>query len=208
MSTSLTINTIPTRFNEANPTVDLLPVSDRELWLKNHIGITVSNIQKILSPHLQSLGLSDKVRVRLFNAGAYNVLYKLSSKDPLFPPLLVRIACNEIASNRMDSEVATMEFVRAHTTIPVPKVYAYDSSRQNSIGAPWILLERFEAETYASVEHTLSSSQQEGIGKQIAEWTHQLRGLSFDKIGCLYSRNNHFVVGQFISSIDIPEPAW
>jgi aminoglycoside phosphotransferase (APT) family kinase protein len=41
----------------------------------------------------------------------------------------------------LHSEVATMKFLKRKTTIPVPTVFAYDSSYDNAVGQPYILME-------------------------------------------------------------------
>lgn len=41
-----------------------------------------------------------------------------------------------------------MMYVRAHTTIPVPAVYAFDSSGDNPLGLEWILMEKIEGHHY------------------------------------------------------------
>ncbi|RIB15692.1 hypothetical protein C2G38_1910341, partial [Gigaspora rosea] len=42
---------------------------------------------------------------------------------------------------KTESEVAVMEYIRLNTHIPVPKVYYWNSSVNNPVGAEYILME-------------------------------------------------------------------
>ncbi|KAL2814414.1 kinase-like protein [Aspergillus granulosus] len=70
------------------------------------------------------------------------------------------------------NEVKNTEFVRQHTTIPVPKVlreWVDDSSRY------FVLTERISGETLQDAWSALSGSQKENIATQVADCIHQLR---------------------------------
>ena len=43
---------------------------------------------------------------------------------------------------KTESEVATMQYLRAYTNIPVPVVYAWDSNPYNRLGGEYILMSR------------------------------------------------------------------
>ena len=47
---------------------------------------------------------------------------------------------------KTESEVATLRFVAERTTIPAPKVYAWDADPDNLVGAEYILLEKIPGE--------------------------------------------------------------
>ncbi|KAH8759413.1 hypothetical protein F5883DRAFT_681933 [Diaporthe sp. PMI_573] len=55
---------------------------------------------------------------------------------------LFRVAIPLDPQLKMESEMATMEFVRRRTTIPVPKPVAWSSSASNPLGFEWCLLEK------------------------------------------------------------------
>lgn len=40
----------------------------------------------------------------------------------------------------MESEIATMSFVRQHSTIPIPEIHGYDLDKANAVGAPYLLM--------------------------------------------------------------------
>ncbi|KAF1345916.1 hypothetical protein BDV97DRAFT_392240 [Delphinella strobiligena] len=161
-------------------------------------------VSKTITPHLLSLGLNEDIKISQFDAGGFNQLFNVTFNDPSTQQLLFRIAIGEKREDKVNSEVATMEYVRRKTTIPVPKVYAYDSSCNNPIGSPF---EYVQAERYAQQKSKMSRAQQETFMKQVAEWSHQLRRLHFDKIGSLYlDEDGQFSIGPLIS--DTQFQAW
>lgn len=43
---------------------------------------------------------------------------------------------------KTESEVATMSYLREKTTVPVPRIYHYDSNPYNRLGGEWILMSK------------------------------------------------------------------
>jgi aminoglycoside phosphotransferase (APT) family kinase protein len=43
---------------------------------------------------------------------------------------------------KTDSEVATLQYLREHTSVPVPKVFHYDSNPYNRLGGEYILMSK------------------------------------------------------------------
>lgn len=56
--------------------------------------------------------------------------------------LIARVARRFMPRLKVESEVATLAYLRAHTRIPVPVVYAWDSNPYNRLGGEWILMSR------------------------------------------------------------------
>jgi hypothetical protein len=86
------------------------------------------------------------------------------------------------------SEITTMRVVRERTSIPVPQVFAHNVSPSNEVGCPYILMEgvtgRVLGGTIASqvpLEHLPK------VAKQLADVLYQLNGLTFDRLGQLWS---------------------
>ncbi|KAG8409275.1 hypothetical protein J3458_019392 [Metarhizium acridum] len=50
-----------------------------------------------------------------------------------------RFYSDETASKIVESEASTLMYLKARTSIPVPEVYSYSASSDNSIGVPYIL---------------------------------------------------------------------
>jgi hypothetical protein len=58
-----------------------------------------------------------------------------------FVPQPVRQSWTADKAAEMQSEIDTMSFVREHTDISIPRVFAYDTTATNPVGAPFMLME-------------------------------------------------------------------
>ncbi|KAL2261415.1 hypothetical protein VTK26DRAFT_4210 [Humicola hyalothermophila] len=95
----------------------------------------------------------------------------------------------------MEVEVASMKFLAAKSSIPVPKVFAYDTSVQNQVGAPYILIEYIHGSTVASKLREAKSCAPQMFGtpeqdckfrEQMAHIQATLASFQFPQIGSLY----------------------
>jgi len=56
--------------------------------------------------------------------------------------LVARVARRYMPRLKVQSEVATMQYLREKTNIPVPTVYHYDSNPYNRLGGEFILMSK------------------------------------------------------------------
>ena len=91
------------------------------------------------------------------------------------------------------SEIATMEYVRARTTIPVPEVYYSDLEPQNPVGAPYVLMERLPGKHLYYIWDKLSTEHKKCVVSQLAGVIFQLSRLKFGTICSL--RDKHGASG-------------
>ncbi|WAO95777.1 APH domain-containing protein [Fusarium falciforme] len=108
-------------------------------------------------------------------------------------------------------EVATLEWVRHFTDIPVPYVIAFDPSSDNEIGFEWLLMPSIAGTTADKAWGKMSLTAKEAFAKRVAEFQAQLldasetkshlRGIGtltspFEKPGqlvsCHWLRGDHF----------------
>ncbi|KAF2416322.1 hypothetical protein EJ08DRAFT_600604, partial [Tothia fuscella] len=87
---------------------------------------------------------------------------------------------------KMQSEVATMEYVRQNTSIPIPKLYVFESSMENELGFEWMIMEKVGGHAYGDVKDTIGLPGKEKLYRTIAGWVNELSALEFDAIGSLY----------------------
>lgn len=79
--------------------------------------------------------------ISAFAEGSFNRLYCVSSPQTT-AEYIMRVALPVDPFYKTESEVATMDYIRQHTSIPVPGVVAYSSNSSNELGFEWMLLER------------------------------------------------------------------
>ena len=85
-----------------------------------------------------------------------------------------------------ESEVATMQFVRQKTQIPVPKVYAYDCTYSNALGTPYIFMEYMAGKPYPfpfNGKRLIKDEDLSNIHAQLTEFSWQLSKHPFNAIG-------------------------
>ena len=54
---------------------------------------------------------------------------------------------DRFAAEALESEALTMRWIKGKTTIPVPEVYGFDSSMDNIIGSPYVMMEYIEGKS-------------------------------------------------------------
>src|ERR1700736_2276654 len=99
------------------------------------------------------------LRTDQFSAGRERVVYEIEFPDgtlwvaritlPRLP--LGLYDCTLLPSpglEVMQSEVDTMRYVSSHTSIPVPRVIAYDFQHDNPLGAPYMLMEEVSGKLF------------------------------------------------------------
>jgi len=83
----------------------------------------------------------DGLKVEFLADGAHHRIYEVN--HPSLPtPYLFRVAVPVDPKYKMESEMATLVFLRQRSTIPVARPIAWDSSANNSLGYEWCLIEK------------------------------------------------------------------
>ena len=95
------------------------------------------------------------------------------------------------AAEALTSEAHTMRLIRRETKIPVPEVFAFDTSLENELGCPFVLMEMIYGKSLAEVwfDQEISQAMREQIRirslQGIAEAMAQLNTLTFSQGGSL-----------------------
>ena len=66
--------------------------------------------------------------------------------------LILRVARRFMPRLKVESEVATIAYLRRYTKIPVPEVFAWDSSPFNRLGGEWIMMSRVSICVYFNIQ--------------------------------------------------------
>lgn len=78
--------------------------------------------------------------------GSYHIVFVLKFSDGIqwvlkVPATGCRDRFTEVAARALTSEALTMRLLKSETTVPVPVVYSFNSSLDNAINCPFILME-------------------------------------------------------------------
>ena len=84
--------------------------------------------------------------------GSYNLIFFIDFDDG--KSWVIKISASghprcwdEFAAGALESEAFTMRWIRGKTTIPVPEVYGFDSSMDNAIECPYIMMEYIKGQS-------------------------------------------------------------
>lgn len=100
---------------------------------------------------------------------------------------IARFSRYEEKPEKLRSEAATMQYVRAHTTIPVPDILVLSDDPENGVGAQYVVMGRAPGAPLDTLWPVLSEEHKRAVLDQIANALAQLARLRFDQIGSLHA---------------------
>ncbi|KAN0107531.1 hypothetical protein V8E52_010049 [Russula decolorans] len=98
--------------------------------------------------------------------------------------IIARVADSHMPTSIMESEIATMQLVQERTSIPVPKILAYELDHSHVLGAH-IFLEKVPGVRLDKIFEDLPAESQDSLVTQIAQFMVELSHLNFPAIGSI-----------------------
>jgi aminoglycoside phosphotransferase (APT) family kinase protein len=89
--------------------------------------------------------------------GTHNLVYVVEFDDGIKYAIRISasawngLSSTETTKCSLISQVHTMRFIREKTTIPLPEVYAFDTTSENEIGVPYIVMSFIDGSTVRSM---------------------------------------------------------
>ncbi|KAF5612090.1 uncharacterized protein FSUBG_1823 [Fusarium subglutinans] len=161
-----------------------------ETWIKvqMQLGHQLNHNQEVVLDTDELLFGKRKVLYRLRMPD--NSLWVARLHNKLYDKTAVTDYTTRITNQRLlfESEVATMQFVKENTQIPVPKVYGYDFTYANALGTPYIFEEYIAGKPYPfpfSGQRPVKEDDLIKIHSQLTSFAWQLLRQPFDQIGQL-----------------------
>ena len=149
-------------------------------------------IKSLAACHLQehvSVPLDESsLEVSFFAEGAFNKLYEISGSG-LRSDYLLRVTLPVEPFFKTESEVATIAFVRAKTSIPIPRIIAWNSSPAGGLGFEWILMEKMDGVPLLEVWRKIPWDRKLALLEEVAGLVNQLNEHKFNSIGGLYLKS-------------------
>lgn len=156
-----------------------------------------------------------------YSLGHFNLVRRLTFTDGV--SWIVRLRMPELPSvfgmreamkgtDCMGIEIATMNYLRTNTDMPVPEVFAHDLTANNTVGAPYILMSYMHGTTARDLSEARdcesgvfgTPEQNERFWSQLAKYHVQLASITFDKIGSLHQDGDKFFIGPEIETGEGP----
>ena len=102
----------------------------------------------------------------------------------------------EFVRRAMESTISTMGYLSSHTSIPVPKVYAYESDiDQSSIRVVYMLIKPIDS---GSNDVGDDPNNEKAINSAVASIFNKPRQITFSRIGWLYETADGIQIGPFV----------
>ncbi|KAI0764863.1 hypothetical protein C8Q74DRAFT_1205451 [Fomes fomentarius] len=143
-------------------------------------------------------------RIKYLGAGTFHKGYLVTLVDNR--EVVARVARRFMPRLKTESEVATMHYLRQHTSIPVPQVYHHDSNPYNRLGGEYILMSKAPGIPLGRVFHSMPHNQLISLLENIAMLVIPLFGHRFPMIGSLYDGPDPNARPD-ISSLPTPTPS-
>ena len=129
-----------------------------------------------------------RMEVSFFTEGGFNKLYDISYPGH-HTNYLFRVTLPVEPYYKTESEVATIAYLRANTSIPVPQVFAWDSDRSNELHFEWILMAKIDGVPLCVFWRKVPWEKKLELTGTIAGMVKQLRDRKFNCIGGLYFKS-------------------
>lgn len=125
-------------------------------------------------------------------------------REHSYTELVLRVSGNHIENIKTDNEAAILSWIIANTTIPVPAVVAFNSTRDNILKEEFILQTCEPGKCLADVFQNLTPHQLDDIIDQLIDMLVQLHTYPWDHIGGLQISSS----GAIIPGSIIEETFW
>ncbi|KAF8816734.1 hypothetical protein BYT27DRAFT_7237737 [Phlegmacium glaucopus] len=148
--------------------------------------------------------------------GGFNVLFEIVFADGITwlarCPLTYNCSSEDASDILMQSYAATLKYIKLHTSIPVPEVFACcrKSDKGNDVRSSYILMECLPGRALDlqdteedDEQYVQTSVAAEMVFQQLAAFIMQLASLQFDKIGTLQEQpvgSGTFSIAEYFDS--------
>ncbi|KAI0674412.1 hypothetical protein C8Q78DRAFT_966908 [Trametes maxima] len=147
---------------------------------------------------------AEVARIKFLGAGTFHKGYLVTLVDTR--EVVARVARRFMPRLKTESEVATMRYLREHTSIPVPEVYQYDSNPYNRLGGEYILMSKAPGIPLSKVFHSMPHNTLAALMENMAELVVPLFAHRFPMIGSLYDGPDPNAPSNIASSLPTPTP--
>lgn len=161
---------------------------------KGKTGISqLDNGTTVLSDNITSeLGDTEIKLIASIHEGKRHRIYKLTlaSGKSLVLRIPYKLQSDFAIEHKIKSEVATLDFLKEHVGVNVPRVLAYGPTRVNPVQAPFILMEHIEGDLlmkqWNPLAQGLEEAQLESVIQTVADFHNKVISVPLSQYGSLY----------------------
>ncbi|EXK36294.1 hypothetical protein FOMG_09488 [Fusarium oxysporum f. sp. melonis 26406] len=136
--------------------------------------------------------------VSFLTSGGFNKIYVVEvGYDQRF---VLRVSLPVDPRHKMAGELATLGWLSQHSTVPVPRVIAFDDTRDNKIGFEWILMDHVSGTSAQTRWRKMTMEDKKTLVENIARHHAQLLDIStFQQTGTLKETDSGFIPDRLAS---------
>lgn len=148
------------------------------------------------------------------NCGAYNLIFYLQFIDGVtwvarLPAIsrAIRPLNDPIAQRTMMSTIHIMQFLDEESSIPVPRIYGFDTTCNNDLRRPYVIMDMVPGKPFWDLIDEGWELHAEAIHKIVQQWgaiSIELASFEFDRIGSPYrAEENNPEVAELITPYNL-----
>lgn len=147
------------------------------------------NIEELKAVAAESVGRKRVSHMKKLAEGGFNRVFLLTMDDGF--EVIVKIPCHLTVPKHFttESEVATLDFLQSKG-IPVPRVYAWSSKSDNTVGTEYIIMQKAPGQPLENRWFTLTPKERVRLVTSYVELERKLFALPIDAFGSLYYKEN------------------
>ncbi|KAI5859873.1 kinase-like domain-containing protein [Durotheca rogersii] len=198
-------------------TPDDLDPDGNEIHARIHAILSTANFEHLqkaalLARNTQKEHVACAIDPKSFTYGMNNLVLKVAFSDGVdWIARVHHVPVNRSNSREhaidMLSEVATLKTLKSRSSIPVPRVYGFDTSPNNPFGFPYIFMECLRGRVLSStIARQVPIAYHQKVAGQLADVLFQLENLTFDKLGRIWCGENCDEAPRIIASDQDVEP--
>ncbi|PWY93880.1 hypothetical protein BO94DRAFT_563439 [Aspergillus sclerotioniger CBS 115572] len=147
------------------------------------------NVDELKKAAARSVNARSCVKLIKFNEDGYYKTFLLTMDNgvEVFAKLPNPLVPEKVATA---SEVATLDFLRNELDIPVPRVFAWSSSKDQPVGVEYIIMEKPPGQELTNVWPTMDLSHRMDIVAQLVSIQAKIATVDLHSYGSLYYRKD------------------
>ncbi|KAH8651067.1 hypothetical protein BX600DRAFT_528062, partial [Xylariales sp. PMI_506] len=139
------------------------------------------NIRDIIMTLRDAISPNKGYQVELIHTSQHSKFYSITSDRDLYVLKLMMPLCERGVKTRC--EVATMNWTRHFTSLPLPHVVHFSTSRDSPVGCEWILMTKVPGQPLAQCWNKMPFGVKERIVRQLARYAHEVFSQPIESIG-------------------------
>lgn len=140
----------------------------------------------VLGAAKNALRRSDFAKIMFLGQGSFNSIYSVQYQDARGPnEVIMKVMLPINPQWKTESEVATMGWIRKHTSVPVPATLAFEMEAKEAPYFEWIMMEKMPGTKLQDAWDRMDVFQRRGLVSEIAKLNADLYKHNMKYIGSL-----------------------